>query len=424
MDEAIQLFSRQGFSKKRIKARDISSRESFRQHWPVICPQTNKIVTWVKPSFEENRLKRKSHFRLLNGAKEINVQTFIQKDDAERAKIVSETPEHKAAKALLLNELKKRLACRESLIWSFKDKYISDYPLKGDLLLCATKALPEFTIKTNFGYDFRLDIALKAPSLSGQDQIIVGGIEIENKHTFDGRKTILCKSLAFPLISVDISGMTLNQINEEWARKILTLSTKDDEKRRRKTYIYIHDLLFPIHCQIPPFILKDDRHQYLVFAKDADYQRLQALVKKLKTHLKEKHDCVNAFIINAKSEQARKMLENVGQIVGTDWKDFNKERCLRITLKRPDSINDSQSILLHTIIARALLSYTDSLVGYMYRNGELNDNPAEDNWLIPVWPPKGREYIYYRGLPKRLSTPISHILKKLADLNTSSQQNL
>lgn len=72
------------------------------------------------------------------------------------------------------------------------------------------------------------------------------GIEVEKGHKFTGVKAILCKSLGFPFASIDISGMSLDEINVEWAEKALTLTTKDDARGFRKNFIYLPPVLFPL----------------------------------------------------------------------------------------------------------------------------------------------------------------------------------
>lgn len=70
MIEAIIVFSRKGFFNKKILAREIHSREHARKLWPLVTSDGYKhLVTWVKPSFKEGKLTRKSHFRILTGKK-------------------------------------------------------------------------------------------------------------------------------------------------------------------------------------------------------------------------------------------------------------------------------------------------------------------------------------------------------------------
>lgn len=48
------------------------------------------------------------------------------------------------------------------------------------------------------------------------------GVEIELGYAFDGRRALIGKSLGFPLISIDITKMTLAELTPEWAQRVLT----------------------------------------------------------------------------------------------------------------------------------------------------------------------------------------------------------
>ena len=66
MDEAIVVFSRKGIFQTTIAARDVRSREHARKLWPLVSPGASRqMVTWVSPSFESGKLRRRSHFRVL-----------------------------------------------------------------------------------------------------------------------------------------------------------------------------------------------------------------------------------------------------------------------------------------------------------------------------------------------------------------------
>jgi hypothetical protein len=63
--------------------------------------------------------------------------------------------------------------------------------------------------------------------------MVLGGVEIELGHAFDGRKALIGKSLGFPLISIDITEMTLDELTPEWAQQVLTATTRSHEQGRR-----------------------------------------------------------------------------------------------------------------------------------------------------------------------------------------------
>ena len=122
---------------------------------------------------------------------------------------------------------------------------------------------------------------------------------------------------------------------------------------------------------------------------------------------------VSASLVNDKSEKSKKALMTAGQIVGSDWDKFNAHQFLRITLKRPDSPDSLAIHLLHLTIVRLLLSQTNALVGYQYRNGESNAHPEQDLWIFQRGIKDRETFEEYRVLPKRLAEPISRIIEVL-----------
>lgn len=68
--------------------------------------------------------------------------------------------------------------------------------------------------------------------------------------------------------------MTLAELTPEWAQKVLTATTRSHEQGRRQTYIYLHDLLYPLYAQLPAFLDDEQRHQFLVFADDNTLNKL------------------------------------------------------------------------------------------------------------------------------------------------------
>jgi hypothetical protein len=75
MDEAIVVFSRKGIFQTTITARDVRSREHARKLWPLVSPGASRqMVTWVSPFFESEKLRRRSHFRVLPAQHTFNVK--------------------------------------------------------------------------------------------------------------------------------------------------------------------------------------------------------------------------------------------------------------------------------------------------------------------------------------------------------------
>ncbi len=414
MEEALVIFSRQGLFKRKIHASDIRSREHARKLWPLVTPMTPyELVGWVSPSFKEHR--RKAYFRRPREGSSVQSMTDILTTmEGERQRKVGESPEHQKAKALLQAELQRLIDNGIPMRWRFKDSNVSDLALSGNLLLGATAAIQEHPITTPFGLSYRLDIAIVGAPISSQE-LILGGIEIELSHPFEGRKAMISKTQGFPLISVDISDMVLEEITPEWASHILELTTTDDPDGRRKSYVYLHDLLYPLYLVRPPYLMGKyhEKHQYHAFANDESLDQLRKWIQRLKEKLELSDGDVSTSLVKNSSDSSTKSLLTAGAIVGPDWQMFNDHQFLRITLRLPTE-DDLRLYLLHITIARLLLSERPSLVGYQYRNGEANTAPEEDLWVCTRLIDKQLETI--RILPKRLAEPVTRIMAVLDSL--------
>jgi len=416
MDEAIVVFSRKGIFQTTILARDVRSREHARKLWPLVSPDgSRQMVTWVSPSFENGKLRRRSHFRVLPAQHTFNPKAYFDYEEASRGRVVQESPEHRRAKELVADELSRRLRAGLAMPWAFKDVDSSDYSLEGNLLLGADRVATEHPLETPFGSKFRLDVAVLGPPVQAEPMVL-GGVEIELGHAFDGRKALIGKSLGFPLISIDITEMTLPELTPEWAQRVLTATTRSHEQGRRQTYIYLHDLLYPLYAQLPAFLDDEQRHQFLVFADDKTLNKLVNWMNLLAEKLEYSKGTVAVAIVNGKNDQARKMLERAGQVVGPDWRDFNDQKCLRLTLPRPKGPADLQAHRFHMTMARILLSHTDALVGYKYCNGVDNNHPEDDIWVAKRWIANGKIFSEHRVLPKRLAEPVNRLIAVVSDL--------
>ncbi|MDC7701687.1 hypothetical protein [Vogesella indigofera] len=421
MDEAVVVFSRKGIFQTTIAAREVRSREHARKLWPLVSPSASRqMVTWVSPSFENGKLRRRSHFRVLPAQHTYNPKAHFDDEEACRWHSVQESPEHQRAKELVATELSRRLNAGLAMPWAFKDADASDYPLEGNLLLGADRVATEYPLETPFGSKFRLDVAVLGPPVQ-TEPMVLGGVEIELGHAFDGRKALIGKSLGFPLVSIDITEMTLAELTPEWAQQVLTATTRSHEQGRRQTYIYLHDLLYPLYAQLPAFLDDEQRHQFLVFADDGALTKLVRWINLLAEKLKYPKSTVAVALVNGKNEQSRKMLERAGQVVGPDWKEFNSQRCLRLTLPRPKGPADLQAHRFHMTMARILMSHTDALVGYKYCNGVDNHLPEEDVWVARHWAADFKTYTDHRVLPKRLAEPINRLIAVVSDLRRNHE---
>nr|WP_311463770.1 hypothetical protein [uncultured Ottowia sp.] len=89
MDEAIVVFSRKGIFQTTIAARDVRSREHARKLWPLVSPSASRqMVTWVSPSFESGKLRRRSHFRVLPTQHTFNPKAHFDDEEASRWRAV------------------------------------------------------------------------------------------------------------------------------------------------------------------------------------------------------------------------------------------------------------------------------------------------------------------------------------------------
>lgn len=152
-----------------------------------------------------------------------------------------------------------------------------------------------------------------------------------------------------------------------------------------------------------------------MFAPDEELLLMERWAKKLQVTLGIKSGVMSVSTINAKSEQSIKMLNNAGQVVGADWQNVNSKKCLMLTIQRPNTV-DVPLHLFHLCMANIFLSHADSLVGYKYITGVLNEDEQEDVWLHPKWDSEKKCVHYYRILPKRLSEPRSRIINVLNSL--------
>ncbi len=413
MDDALVVFSRKGLFQMPITAYEIKSREHYRKMWPLVTSdKPHRLVSWVSPCFnDDGKLKTRSYFRTYTGKRGVRAADYFDSEEQARQRHIGESAEHKRAKQLIADELQRRLDAGLAMPWYYMDETISQYHLAGNLLLGADGVTQEQSIKTPFGNSYRLDVAvLGKPILL--HPMVLAGIEIELGHAFDGRKALAGRSMGFPLISIDITDMSLDQLTPQWARQALTATKASDDEGRRKTFIYLNDLLYPLYVQLPPALIEGDdfRHQFIVFAADEHLERVKATLAKVSSALELQSPTVLFGVVNGKSESAAKQVANLGDIAGPDWREFNEQRCLTITLDRPRTPQDVPSHLMHIAIAALLAGKGNALVGYKNRLGIINHRPEEDVWN------EYRRGTWHRTLPKRLAEPFQRYLAVIDQL--------
>ena len=413
MDKARIFFNRKGELQETISCRDITSREHYRNLWPLVTPDDPpSLVSWVSPVFKDGKCSRRSHFRHYTGRRGINAKEIFDTEEKERNRQVTESLQHKRAKELIAAELQHRLDTGRAMPWAYKDESVTDFYLGGNLLLGAEYIVTEHTIKTPppLSSSYRLDVAVLGSTVL-KNPIILAGIEIEYGHAFDGRKAMSGKCTGYPLVSIDITGLTLDEITPEWAQLALTETTHTNSQGKRKTFVYLNPLLYPLYIQLPPELFKQERrHQFIIFASDNALLSIKAKIEEVRDRLKLSSRDIVLQSPNAKSEQSTIMIENLGEIIGSDWRSVNTKRCLTVSLNRPTIINDLPLHLMHLFLAIYLAGWCDALVGYKWRMNITNEHPEQDLWK--AWS-KGK---HFYPAPKRLAMPFSRYIAALSRL--------
>ena len=422
MDKALIGISRKGEFKELITARNVASREHARKYWPLVTPEEPyQLLTFVSPSFDKTgKIKRHSHFRRLPQSYQYDFHRNFDAEESERVTFINARKEHGLAIDFIRAELLSRLETGRASPWYFKDDKVSDFHFEGNLLLLAHDVVKEYEVKTSFGCKYRLDIAVLAAPINNKPQIILAGIEVEFGHQFDGRKALISKSQGFPLVSVDISEMHIDEITPQWAETVLNSTNNKNKETFRSTYFYLHDLFYPLYAKLPDFVDKDHRHQYIVFAEDLKLKKLHDLLRELALTIEFESKSFNISIINAISDQSKIMLKNLGDIVGGDWSEKNDHKCLLIAIDRPINLMNTKNYLFHIILVQLILLKTDALVGYKYESGLINTDENEDLWIKNIWKPDERSFEKHKVLPKRLATPTSKIIELIQKLDGSA----
>lgn len=407
LKRALLPVSRLGRFKEAIEPSAIKSREQYRALCPLIDEETKKVVTWVKGTWGE-KIKRRRHFRILSGKRS---KYFIDYTGytKERKKSL-QSDEHKKAKEVLIEALKSKLDNKHGMYWSFKNENISSFYFKGNILCAANHIQDEFHIKTGFNKDFFLDVAVLGLDAK-QEVMVLFGIEIERSSRFSPLKAVLCQTLGFPFISVDISEMKIDDINLKWAESVLTRTTLDDELGLRNNFVYVPPILYPLYIRTDgKNIHIDHKHQYMVFAKDSIILDLKEKLERERDSL-GLTDSINITNVNGhKNTQALHEVRLVASIIGKGWNLTNNKQYLRISLPRPHSTHINLNLFkFYLLMARHLLS-VDTLVGYKYEAGPIKHQIENDLWAVyePSQFPR-QPATKYDYLPKLLSAPLYEV---------------
>jgi len=415
MHEAFVYTSNIGPFKKRISALQVKSREHYRELFPLVSTCSSEPVTWVKAVFEGGELKRRSHFRTLSGKRKTD---FIDYDNYVRHKEkIVQSAEHIKAVSLLRNVLCRLIETTKVLNWSFRDDDVSDFHFEGNVLFNAKVICEEYRIQTAFDKEFRLDVAVVGDGINNTP-LVVFGVEIEKGHKFNGLKTILCKTLGFPLISIDISGMTLDEISLEWAERVMSLTTQHNEMGFRKSFVYLPPLLYPFYVRHGKRELRiGDRHCYIVFARDHELTVILSELSCVRKMLDYSAKDISISLVNGiKSGEALHQVELERQILGQGWEQLANNQCVRICLPRPvQKEGRSKLHRFYLLLSKCLLS-NNALVGYKYAVGmnSSQTKASDEHWTVyQVFPGEQRRAISHRYLPKLLSSPLVEVAVKL-----------
>jgi hypothetical protein len=384
------------FKERVIDALNIKSIEADR-NFGFFVNEEDQFMYWVGWSKEKANGKfNKPYFRRYASTP----VEAIQKARQER-KHSKESQKHKLAKRYIKEALKQCVADNRPLTWAFKNKEISQFPLKGNLLRGVRDVSDEYRYHTAVQKEYRFDVALLGPTLVNHP-IVLGAIEIENSCRFDIEKTIVCKTLGFPLISIDVTETPEEQLSPQWALDVLT-QTRKNHTQQRKNYFYIHLSLYPLFLSVQ-FSMHNakEKHQYIVFASDEDLKYIEINVSKLATTLGMEKD-VDLSLMHNKNNQTKAMFKNHGSIAGPSWRNYNENKFLLITIKR-DFLNDDRNYFFHLTLARLLNAHTESLVGYKPYKGAKPDL-SERVWKESCIVPDRKKSIYVPTLPKSVSEP-------------------
>lgn len=408
MKKAKLIYTKEdGFFKKEIEATAIKSRADARKIGP-FTDENNKKVLWVNwGQYKETGKYIPPYFR--HYPKNHKHDSEIGAEIKNRFNASLESKTHEKAKECIIDALKEKLNKKHHLPWAFKDTRTSDFSLSGDLLADVEIIEKEYILKTPFGEDYRLDIALLGKKIKNK-RVLLAGIEIEFTHEFEMIKCLLLKTLGFPLISIDVSDLGVSEINEEWAKNSLIETTKSNEAGIRKNYIYIHESIYPLYMDIPRDILNETRHQYLLFTKEKHHDQLKKYLNELKKYLDINSPDILIQEIRISNDQTKKIVEHAGSIAGEEWRNYNKDRFISITLDKP--ITKSGNIyIFHLIMAQLMNAIFDTLVGYKYETGIKNYDPNVLSWKITDYKNSTYpNYKVYNLISKQVSEPIHEIL--------------
>jgi len=243
----------------------------------------------------------------------------------------------------------------------------------------------------------------------------LGAIEIENTHEAEFLKVLVCKSLGFPLMTIDITEYMENEINEKLCMELLLETTSNNAKSRRRNYIYLHNLLLPIYIEKGNYFQFSDGHQYIIFMKnDNDIDLLKKYIKILKEKLEltENNVLFSQQKINNEIISSKTMLENDLKLLTENLSEYMTNRYIRLIMDRPEK--NRSIFFFHLVLCKLLALNFDCIVAYKnVRKGNINYNEEDPIWEVTRYNTTTMNVDKKRYCPKQLSEPIFKIMEEI-----------
>ncbi len=412
MESALRAYTWKGVLKEEAIADDIKSRQHARRLGPFCSPDKSEVVTWVRPVWRGNRKKKRAHFRRLpvgSGSSDLIGNVGLEVTEMQRRKLSSSI--HNPSRDALAEALRAHMGSR--IDWGFCDPEYSDFPVAGNLMAHVEEVQTEYAMQTPFGVEYRFDIALLGPVIK-RKRVVLAAIELELEHEFESAKCLLSKCLGFPLVSLDLKSVAPGPVDGKLLLQSLVETTKSSDDERRRNFFYLHPCLYPVFLVLPPFLNIEKRHQFVIFAESGRLKKMRRCLEALRTALEMSVGDVVIQPVPRSNPQVATQFENEGSIAGHDWREYNEDEYLRVSLDRPTAA-DKKNYLFHLTMAKIVNSDHPALVGYKYEKGINNYEAEEPLWTkLKVLPDKSLTTL--RIAPKHVSEPIDSILRVISGL--------
>ncbi len=419
---AIRVYSQNaGFLKEEISSFDIKSHEDAREKGPFLNNNSEPMY-WKDWGKRKDGTVIKRHFCRYKDKKTV-ITNLTKRIIEEKDSIVQnkQTTPHRKFQEILLKIVNEYIEKNIKLEWAFKNVDISDFPLCGNLLQEAEIAVKEYRIYPPFVNYYDLDIAILGKTKLNQE-VILAGIEIEYSHKAELLKTLLCKSLGFPLFSINIADLKKEDVNERLCIERLTETKFSSEDQKRRNYIYIHSLLHPIYlsCYQNWANIKDS-HQFIIFPRKNEENALRQSINELiKTYDLQKMVSCAPVRLNPNVQSSITMFENESSLFADYIHNYDETCFLRLQAKRPIPLSGNLYKFYISFTQLVALKF-NCLVGYKYQTGSSNWHHDEPYWFISklVKNPNGQGFhsAKKKMCAKRLSVPIREIMKFLLQNN-------